>query len=561
MFFFITPRWAFAVQNPAEFTRLTLFTAEGLALTALTAAYRKSQLAAIQAKREAIRTTEILQRRLRAVFEENPVGLALVDRDLGVFRCNGAFAKVCRASRTELENSSLAKFIEPATAARLSVDIAVALDAPHGTIKFETPWSIGGVTSVSGRLVSLPDPDGKAEHVGLLCEDISERLRTQAELQQSQAMLRQAEKMEAVGRLAGGVAHDFNNLLAVIIGYAGMLVKRFPEADPRRADVQEIGKAAERAATLTRQLLAFSRKQVNHPEVVNLNDIVGNTSSLLRRIIGEHIELEVSLEPNLGPVFVDRSQMELVLLNLAANSRDAMPNGGLLTIRTANAAAEQNTGERISLIVADTGIGIEEETKLHIFEPFFTTKEVGKGTGLGLSTVYGIVKQSQGDIAVDSMPGAGTKFTIWLPRASQSTTAKPSTDQNVPASGSGIILVVEDEEGLRTLLARVLQNHGFRVLTALNGDDALALAERQAEPANLLLTDVVMPGLSGATLAERLRQKWPGMRVLFMSGHTPDTQHAIAGYVAQGNFLPKPFTPDTVIRRVTEILNSRSDGA
>ncbi len=554
LFFFIAPLGAFTADDPVEASRIALFVAEALLLVAMAAMYRQSRLTAIVLQRESSLRARTLQKRVQAMFEANPIGLALIDRDLGVFRCNGAFVKLCGANRAELDGQPLTRFVEPETAARLRKEVAGVLDAPHGTPHFEATWSPDGIVSVSARLVALPEADGKPIHAGLLCEDISERLKTQAELEKSQSLLRQAEKMEAVGRLAGGVAHDFNNLLAVIIGYTGMLAKRLPEGDPRRTDVQEIGKAAERAATLTRQLLAFSRKQMHHPEVVSLNDIVNSTSRLLRRVIGEHIDLEISLEPNLVPVFVDRSQMELVLLNLAANARDAMPNGGVLTIRTRR-VSESDRGERIGLIVADTGLGIAESHKPHIFEPFFTTKEVGKGTGLGLSTVYGIVKQSQGDISVDSIPLAGTRFTISLPCANESLKPSSAVAAEPPAGGSGTILLVEDEDGLRILLKRVLEGQGYRVIAARDGEEAITLVAAQGEPVSLLLTDVVMPGLSGAALAEQLRRHMPGLRALFMSGHTADAQEAIGGYVADRDFLAKPFTPETMLRRIADVLN------
>jgi PAS domain S-box-containing protein len=556
LFFFIPTPGSFYVQDPTKAGRVALFVAESLALISLTSIYRKSRLIAIEARREAVERIEILQQRVRAMFEANPIGLALVDRDLGILRCNSAFAGLCRANVTQLEGASLSSFIAAATGSQLRTQVAAALDAPHRTIRFDSIWSADGETSVSACLVSLPESNGSPLHAGLLCEDISERLRTQAALEESQSRLRQAEKMEAVGRLAGGVAHDFNNLLTVIIGYADVVANWFPEGDHRRDDVEEIKKAAERAAGLTHQLLTFSRKQMHNPATVSLNDIVDDTSKLLKRVLGEHISLDVSMDPSLWSVFVDRSQIEMAILNLAANARDAMPQGGRLTIRTANVPPGADRGDGVNLVVADTGVGIEEKQKQHIFEPFFTTKDVGKGTGLGLSTVYGIVKKSHGDIRFDSMSGVGTKFTIWLPRASQISKVEQERKIASAPAGSGTILLVEDEKGLRLLLERVLRDHGYRVISARTAGDALALLEQQHPPPDLLLTDVVMPGQSGSALAEQLRLRWPGLRVLFMSGHTADAQEEIAGYVATGDFLQKPFTLDTVIRRVAEIFDS-----
>jgi PAS domain S-box-containing protein len=555
---FIAPVGAFTEGDPHETVRVILFVAEAIVLTAMVSVYRAARLTAIKAYGEAALRAELQQRRIAAVFEAMPVGMALIDRDLGIYRCNGAFARLCRVTRAELENAPLHQFVAATTTARLKSEIAAILDAPHGTVTFDAKWLEDGETSVTARLVALPELEGGPIHAGLMCEDTTERLRTQAELKESQSLLRQAEKMEAVGRLAGGIAHDFNNLLAVIIGYAGILANRLPESDPRRTDVQEIGKAADRAATLTRQLLAFSRRQMHQPEVTSLNDIVNGTSRLLRRLIGEHIELDISVDPNLSPVVVDRSQMELVLLNLAANARDAMPHGGVLTIRTANAArlaAPEDEG--VSLTVGDTGVGIAEEHKPHIFEPFYTTKEVGKGTGLGLSTVYGIVKQSRGEIEVESVPQAGTRFRIWLPRARETGNAARTIEIPAPKPGSGTIMLVEDEEGLRKLLTRVLEGQGYSVVPARTGAEALELAASRQEPVQLLLTDVVMPGFSGVALAEQLRALWPEMKMLFISGHTPEAQRAIGGYVPDSNFLAKPFTPDTILRRIAELLDSR----
>jgi two-component system, cell cycle sensor histidine kinase and response regulator CckA len=555
LLFFIEPLGELRVDDPVKAARIMLFVAESLVLTALTATYRRSRLASVVAQRESDRRAKVFQQRVRSMFEANPVGLALVDRDLSIFRCNDAFASLCRADRSELENASLSTFIAPDTALRLRTEVAAVLDAPRVTIRFDSKWSADGSVSVSACLVCLAEPEGSPVHAGLLCEDISERLRTQAELRESQSRLRQAEKMEAVGRLAGGIAHDFNNLLTVIIGYADMVAEWFPEGDRKRGDVQEIGKAAERAATLTHQLLTFSRKRMQQPENLSLNEIVSSTSRLLKRVIGEHILLELSLEPNLGFVFVDRSQMEMILLNLAANARDAMPHGGKLTIVTANAPPAPVGDDGVNLMVSDTGVGIEKAKMQHIFEPFFTTKEVGKGTGLGLSTVYGIVKQSSGDIRVDSEPGIGTKFTIRLPRTRRPARVELKRKPDSPATGSGTILIVEDEESLRLLLERILRGQGYLVISARTANDALALVERQNGAPNLLLTDVVMPGMSGSALAEQLRQRWPGLRVLFMSGYAAEAQEAIAGYVENGDFLQKPFTVETVIRRVNETLN------
>jgi PAS domain S-box-containing protein len=375
---------------------------------------------------------------------------------------------------------------------------------------------------------------------------------------------RQAQKMEAVGRLAGGVAHDFNNLLTVVLGYTHLLLGSVPVEGPARGMVEDIQKAAERATELTRQLLAFGRKQMLQPVVLNLNTVVANTEKILRRLIGEDIQVVTVLEPALHAVKADAAQLGQILLNLAVNARDAMPDGGALTLRTANVAVDENQaaerrelgpGQYVLLAVSDTGCGMDAETLALIFEPFFTTKEVGKGTGLGLATVYGAVKQSGGTIAVRSQVGVGTTFEIYLPAAGEGTTAAaPQTTPVGLSRGTGTVLLVEDEADVRGLARRVLQVHGYTVLEAPDGAAALQLAGQYAGRIHVLLTDVVMPVLSGRALAERLRAANPGLKVLYVSGYTDDqvVHHGSLG--ANTAFLQKPFTPETLLQRVQDLL-------
>nr|MBA3553467.1 PAS domain S-box protein [Gemmatimonadales bacterium] len=334
--------------------------------------------------------------------------------------------------------------------------------------------------------------------------------------------LRQAQKMEAVGQLAGGIAHDFNNLLTAIIGNAEMLLAEMGSLDPRRMDVSEINRAAHRAATLTRQLLAFSRKQVLQPRIVSLNEIVADLSAMLRRIIGEDIELRLDLDADLGQVLADAGQLEQVITNLAVNARDAMPQGGTLTLRTANVAAEDVPagdpeappllGPLVVVSVADTGTGMDERTQARLFEPFFTTKELGRGTGLGLATVYGIVRQSGGHIRVRTQLHQGSTFSVYLPRVEGAAGGESEIGADADAApGTETVLVVEDEEAVRALARRVLASRGYRVLEAGSAADALTLAAEAREPIDLLLTDVVMPGMGGPALAERLARGRPGL--------------------------------------------------
>jgi len=393
--------------------------------------------------------------------------------------------------------------------------------------------------------------------------DITERRRLEDQIRQSQ-------KVEAVGRLAGGIAHDFNNILTAILGTTQILENELGPDGRHRAEVEEIRRAAERAADLTRQLLAYSRRQVLAPRALDLNVVVAGLEPMLRRLIGEDVELATRLAPGVASVEADPGQLGQVIVNLAINARDAMPQGGKLVIETANAeldAAFVRThagavpGAYVQLSVSDTGIGMDEETRSHLFEPFFTTKEIGKGTGLGLATVYGIVKQSGGYIWVDTEAGRGTTFRICLPRSSGvPEAATPRDPATAPAGGAETILLVEDEEAVRTLTTRALTARGYTVLVAANGPDALRLAEPLAAPIHLLLTDVVMPEMSGRELTRRLTASRPGLRVLYMSGYS---EEAIArhGVLDPGTaFLQKPFTPDALAWRVQEVLSAPAAG-
>jgi len=375
-----------------------------------------------------------------------------------------------------------------------------------------------------------------------------------------------AQKMEAVGRLAGGVAHDFNNMLTVISGYNRMLLDDLSPLDPLRGNAEEILKAADRAAALTNQLLAFSRRQIIRPRVLNPNSVLSNTQRMLQRLIGEDIQLVLNLSKDTGNMRADPQHIEQAIVNLAVNARDAMPSGGRITIETANAHLDENytrthlgmhPGDFVMIAMSDTGHGMDSETRRHIFEPFFTTKERGKGTGLGLATVYGMVKQSGGDIWVYSELGKGTTFKLYFPRVSDPVSESADGDANQPkALGSETVLVVEDEKAVRDLTVKMMRQLGYNVLAAANGEEAIEIGRSHTGHIALLLTDVVMPNMSGRQVADLLLASRPGIRVLYLSGYTENTvvHH---GVLEEGvSFLPKPFSREALGKKVREILGS-----
>jgi PAS domain S-box-containing protein len=387
--------------------------------------------------------------------------------------------------------------------------------------------------------------------------DISQRKRLEEQLLH-------AQKMEAVGRLAGGVAHDFNNMLTVISGYNRMILDELSTLDPLRGYAEEILKAADRAGALTNQLLAFSRRQIMQPRVINVNAVIIQTQKMLQRLIGEDIELVLDLGVNVGNIKADPGHVEQAIVNLAVNARDAMPMGGHLRIETCDVVLDENyarthmgvkPGDFTMIAVSDDGHGMDAEVRRHIFEPFFTTKEKGKGTGLGLATVYGIVKQTGGDIWVYSEPGQGTTFKLYFPRVSEPLSDSAATDPSATRrSGGETILVVEDEQAVRDLTVRILQQLGYRILTASSGAEALEISQTHPGHIDLLLTDVVMPNMSGRQLADHLQEGRPKTKVLFLSGYTENTvvHHGVLD--AGVDFLPKPFSRENLSRKLREVL-------
>jgi len=411
---------------------------------------------------------------------------------------------------------------------------------------------------VSPRLVLK---DGQAVGVQGIARDVTQRRHLEEQLAH-------AQRMEAIGHLAGGVAHDFNNLLTVVTGYSELVLRRLSAESPVRQEIEQIKKAGERATTLTRQLLAFSRKQMLQPRVLDLNAVLSDVEHLLRRLIGENIQLTMVLGPDLKRVKADPGQMEQIIMNLAVNARDAMPQGGMLTVGTANVVLDDDyanqhvdvkPGQYVMLAVSDTGIGMDDHTRSHIFEPFFTTKVKGKGTGMGLSTVYGIVKQSGGYVWVYSEPNQGSTFKIYLPRIDDPIETQDAANLAEELSaGVETVLLVEDEEAVRSLVCKVLRASGYTVLESLNPADALRIAREHPDPIHLLLTDVVMPQMSGREVANQVIVLRPSTKVLFISGYTDDAivHHGVLD--PKTAFLHKPFSPDALARKVREVLDNSS---
>ena len=509
---------------------------------------------AIERKRSEERVRES-EARLRVLVEQLPAVLWTVDRNLRFTSALGAGFTRLKIKPDALLGTSLLDYFE--TSDQTFLPIAAHRRAVAGEpMTFHVEWKSG---SYACHVEPLRDSDGQVSGAICMSLDITDR-------KQLEEQLRQAQKMEAVGRLAGGIAHDFNNLLMVIQGYSDLLVERLPGADPLRRNAEQIQMASQRASSLTRQLLAFSRKQMLAPKILNVQGVVAEMEKILRRLIGEDVQLETSSAPDLGLVRADRSQIEQVILNLAVNARDAMPQGGRLTIETANVELDSSyshppavlsPGRYVMLAVTDNGCGMDAETQAHVFEPFFTTKEKGKGTGLGLATVYGVVKQSGGYVWVYSEPGRGTSFKIYLPRIEE--TAVPAgrdgkSETQIPQRGSETILLVEDEKGVRELAREYLASSGYRVIEAEDGHTALELATMHVGQIHLLLTDVVMPGISGRELAERVSQIRPGIKIIYMSGYTD--QAVVHHGILQNDavLLQKPFTLMTLAGKLRELL-------
>jgi len=506
---------------------------------------------------EALRESE---NRMKAILTASPVGVALfINRKLDW--ANETFYNLAGYEQGSLIGRDARVFYtSDEEYERVGRELYTGVDK-SGIGEVEAKWARqdGKIIDCRLRACSL-DPKDPSRGQIVTVADISEAKQLAAQFQQ-------AQKMEAIGILAGGVAHDFNNILTTIIGNADLALMEVGKDGSLREEIEEIRTAGERAASLTRQLLAFSRKQIIQPEILDINELLTDIEKMLGRLIGEDVELLGIPGPALWQVEVDPGQMEQVIMNLVINARDAMPGGGKLTIETANVDMDENyfrkhglqekkPGTYVMLAVSDTGSGMDKETQSHIFEPFFTTKGVGKGTGLGLSTVYGIVKQNNGFIWVYSEPGQGSAFKVYLPKAKgDAASEKKEQHPETAPDGSETVLIVEDDDSLRKLSQRTLQQHGYSVLEAENGEDALRVSEAYAGSIDLLITDVVMPGMGGKETAERLQPLYPRMTVLYTSGYTDNAIVHHGVLATELNFLQKPFSPEILARKVREILD------
>ena len=515
---------------------------------------------------QALRETE---ERYRLLFDSNPLPMWVYDRDTFQFIAVNE-AAICHYgySREEFLSMTIKDI-------RSAEDVAVLLDSisEEGGFNSAGTWKHkkkdGG--SIDVEIISHPLVFAERNAKLVLANDVTDRKRAEQALKETEEHLRQSQKLEGVGQLAGGIAHDFNNLLTVINGFCSLAMRGLNHEDPLLANLEEIRKAGDRATSLTRQLLAFSRKQVLQPKILNLDSVVTDMEKMLQRVIGENIDLRAVLEPKLGNVNADPGQIEQIILNLVVNARDSMPDGGKLTIETDNTYLEEDyvedhvgaqVGPHVMLAVTDTGHGMDEKTLARIFEPFFTTKEMGKGTGLGLSTVYGIVKQSGGNIWVYSEIGRGTTFKIYLPRVDDGVEEyKRNIEDAKVTRGTETILLVEDEEMLRKLARQSLKGHGYEIVEASNGIEAIAMSAQHPGAIHLLLTDVIMPGMNGRELATRVLQTRSSLKVLFMSGYTDDAIVHQGVLDASANFIQKPFMPDGLARRVREVLDQEGSSS
>ena len=515
---------------------------------------------------EQLRTSE---ERFRSLIENASDMVTILDPAGIIEYGSPAMERVLGSPYTEWVGTPVFDLMPAEDMPRLRNSMALAAaepGSPHAeTFRFRD--AAGEYRIMEAICSGLRDPVTRAMTVVLNGRDVTERIVAENALRHSEDQLRHSQKMEAIGRLAGGVAHDFNNLLTAILGYSQIVKDRLVKESIGTEDIDEIRKAGTRASSLTRQLLTFSRKQIMQPQVVDLNEITRDMQKLLKRLLGEDVQLATRMAPDLHSVLADPGQIEQVIMNLAVNARDAMPRGGVLTVETGNVTLDEDAarslrpltpGDYVLLTITDTGMGMDEETRTRVFEPFFTTKDEGRGTGLGLSTVYGIVSQCRGTIDLQTAPEQGTSFRVYLPRTDQSAAAAAAVTCYRPDQlrGNETVLLVEDEEWVRTLVQQSLEQHGYSVLSAADGQDALRIHERYKGAIHLLLTDVVMPRLGGIALAEQLHSLRPDTRWLYISGYTDhDSLRDHPIHLGQ-HFLQKPFTIEDLLLRVRAILDS-----
>jgi PAS domain S-box-containing protein len=547
LYVLIEPVYTFRMSDPEDLIPLVLFGFVGIAIT-----YGVTLL--IQARQQAEESRE----RFHTAFADSHIGLVRVDAQGSVIEVNRAFREITGYNEQELRGRHLRDLIHPE-------DVPESLRLFNQLVSREIPSVVHEKryvrkdgTSVWARVsaAGVRGVGGAPNEVIKLVEDITQAKRLELELQQ-------AQKMEAVGRLAGGVAHDFNNLLTVIGGYSRMLLANEAAVPDKMLEpIRQIVQAADRASAITSQLLSFSRRRTTEPRNVQINNVVSEMNQMLQRLLGEHVQLVVSLDPTAGQIRADPTQIEQVLMNLAVNARDAMPSGGRLLIETCGILVDETLacrhvgltkGDHVLLTVSDNGCGMSAEVQAHLFEPFFTTKPQGKGTGLGLSIVYGIVQQQGGKILVYSEAGRGTTFKMFFPRLADDERQSGAPASPVPRSGTETILVVEDEKGVRDYLRTVLGHLGYTLLVAADGAEAIEVASHHRGEISLLLSDVVMPQMNGPQLADRLRQDRPDLKVLFMSGYT---ERSLTGDIGPGSAtIQKPFTPTAIAERVREMLD------